>query len=544
MGRILNTVLTCGFTLFALTTVAEVRIELSGFITGEGSRTNPEYCSYADFVLTDGEQTPDLTLSTESRYGVAYTPDDLLLPLTVNSAWRRDGVLYTMRYGNMSSPSYCRLIGYDEQGIEVTSAELDPAYVNYKTAYDAEGDKLYSWVKWGDETAFVSWSTDSPGEYTKIASFAMSIAERPSSLARCPRDGNYYYTDNSGALWSITPQGARVKVRDLCSSDYLGDTSGLRDNRGGSGLVWCGELDSFLWSYPLRSEAKGVLARIPADTSEEVEVLWSFDADKFIAAFIDMPAPSRTPAPVQISDVQFTPGSYSASVTYRLPSVTEDGDEINDPLDWTATVDGKEWKQGTTPAGGNVTVTYDALSRGEHTLGLYVSLDSNRSEEGRVTRFFGYGAPDAVEWVKLEQKDGGTETQCVGSWSVAERSTEDAPLDHEHLSYDVYLNGEVLYAGVKEEYCDVMLPEADGYQSYTLGVRVRTPEGISDIVESAPYGIASTMCMSEEAGKISLYTLGGILVFEGIRSELLVSPPKPGIYVMTDSRGSRRIRLF
>lgn len=524
-------------------------ISIDGFFVGDALRSAPEYCSLMSASLSwddysageggyDDSQSRSWEFSATRRFGCASTPDDLLLPMTVNSCWRRDGRLYAARYGSMSMPSHCEIIELDDEGTVVAAVDLGVDPVALKICYVDDEDMLYSWGYGAGTTSFAKSSPIDPSKRVKIAEFTMPVAQRPSSLAYCPVDGKFYYTDNSGRLGLISAAGEISEVRDVMAGDYQGDTDGMRDNRGGTALIWSDTLNGFLWSYPSRGGDNGKLCLIPYDISKPVETVVEFDGDKFYSAFLT-PAEEvshAAPAPVQISQVDFTPGDRAATVSYRLPSVRVDGKTLVERLEWKASVDGETVNEGSADPGAVISVLYEGLERGEHTLALMATCGGLESEQASVTRYFGFGTPLPVSWVRMAAIDGESPERCEASWPATSGSMEGAPLDEDNLVYDIFLDGELMYAGIREERCVVTLPVSDRDMEYIVGVRVRTPEGLSDITYAPPYGLADVENITDGYAAYVVYDtcgrMAGRYATPGALADLQLSP---GVYLVVDS---------
>lgn len=300
------------------------------------------------------------------------------------------------------------------------------------TAYDPEENVVYGYAS--DEYEAEESTT---GLFQKTASYPFGytvIKEidkanfNTQCMAMCynPIDkGLYGITLNLDLVKIDKATGNQTKIAHLNSSagQFI------------SGMTFSTVENKFYWN-PAYGDTSSALVTIDPKTGAITDVM-KFDegGEGFgLLAELGSTVTADSPERPTIESVDFASGATTGTVTFKMPSFLTGGDAIEDPVKWYALLDGGAYSNGTAEAGSEVKVTYSNLASKEHTFGMYVEVNGEKSGEISTSTYVGFDMPSAPANVILEKDN--------IHWSAVRTGAHGGVIDTDNLEYEVFLNGE------------------------------------------------------------------------------------------------------
>lgn len=202
-----------------------------------------------------------------------------------------------------------------------------------------------------------------------------------------------------------------------------------------TGMTFSTVENKFYWN-PAYGDTSAAVVTIDPKTGAIADVI-TFDegGDSFgLLAELGSTVTADSPERPTIEGVDFASGATTGTVTFKMPVSLTGGSAIEDPVKWYARLDGGAYSDGTAQAGEVVKVTYSNLAPKEHTFGMYVEVNDEKSAEISTSMYVGFDTPAAPGNVILEKDN--------IHWTAVKTGANGGAIDTENLEYEVFLNGE------------------------------------------------------------------------------------------------------
>lgn len=302
--------------------------------------------------------------------------------------------------------------------------ESSPLFVT--AAYNPDTDEV---VGLGTDTDGSQWIMRAPASdptaITKVALLSATDRRLFQSMTWNASLGTIVGINKADELMSLDPNGSATKLGDITGADFYEPYY--------TGLCYDATSRCYYWNVTDWDESH--ILRIDASTLETSEVSTIQDCGLYSVLWCGNKAVSQdAPGEPEFLSATFEGPSPDGTATFRLPTLTSSGNPLEGTLDWTSTLDGQTWSQGTAQPGQTVTAAYASLSEGEHTLGLYASQGGEDGPEAIHTLWVGNDDPAAPAEVKL--------TTSSVSWQPVTEGAHGGYLDAAAVTYEVYINGE------------------------------------------------------------------------------------------------------
>lgn len=361
-------------------------------------------------------------------------------------------------------------------------------------AYDPVGDVVYGYIEASDGVVFVKAPGDNPRQLTVIATFGneytlnaltYNTPQRKLIGITHPANGNkaVEISVTTGEQTELaTVEQSSIYACGLAYSPFDGGYFYTYSDSNGSGLQLLDE-NSF---KSLRD------TKYP--THENFTALYSPDLKKI--------SPSAPAAPVFVSK-NFVDGSTSGTLTYRLASANFGGTPLLGDMDWELYIDDKFYKRGSGAAGSEATIAVEGLTDGFHTFTFFTSLAGNYSMEDVQTLYIGNDTPKAPTNVTL------TATEI--SWDSVTEGANNAYVNPEAITYNVYLNGKQIASEIKSTTCASGLTADTPLDTYVAAVEAVfaghvSEQGLSrEILYGEPMTLPVSLAPAEN--EVKLFTI-------------------------------------
>ncbi len=168
------------------------------------------------------------------------------------------------------------------------------------------------------------------------------------------------------------------------------------------------------------------------------------------------------PAVSSLLNSDFKNGALSGTLTYALPSATQAGNPILGNIYYDLYIDGELYKHGTAAAGSQLDITVSNLTEGLHKFAFQTSLSGKTSRQTNDTIYVGLDTPARPASVTL------SETQI--SWEPVTTGLHNGYVNPAEITYNVYLNDELILSGTKGTNCTPQLPSGQTMTFYSASV--------------------------------------------------------------------------
>lgn len=206
------------------------------------------------------------------------------------------------------------------------------------------------------------------------------------------------------------------------------------------------------------------------------------------------------PGEAEIVNILFGDGALSGSITYRLPSATYGGTPMLGNIEWILEIDGTEYKRGSAPAGGNLTVNVNDLDEGVRTFTLKLSSGGKFGPYLSKSFYVGNDTPCAPASVTI--------TDEAVTWEAVSAGVNAGYVDPAEVTYNVYVNGSRIASGIKETTCAPGLPQGVVIDTYKAEVEAvyagKTSERASsdDLRFGEPYILPESFAPTAKESKL------------------------------------------
>ncbi len=333
------------------------------------------------------------------------------------------------------------------------------AGVFMSAVYDPEEDAVYGYATDEYEN-----EDSSKGLFQKTANYPFGfevIKEIPSkdyntqciSMCYNPIDKNIYgITLNFDLVIIDRKTGNQTKVAHINAGNPGQYVTGMTYSTSENTIMW----------NPAYSDYDSAIATIDPKTGAFTKIMQFNTGDSFgCLAEIGSKVNAESPARPEIVSTNFPDGATSGNIVYKLPTQTVAGVALSGDIAWQATLDGRNYKNGTGKPGAEITIQYDDLATAEHTFGMYATSGSNEGASATVTFYTGYDIPAAPALVTLEKDN--------IHWSTVKTGVNGGYIDTSDLQYEVYLNGQLVQTTPRTSF-KIEVGKGQPYQNYQATV--------------------------------------------------------------------------
>lgn len=380
--------------------------------------------------------------------------------------WIRNGRLCMIVASSYSGDQQLAGFGYVEvdpaTGKILENKDINPYNNQYANmislAYVAKEDKVYGISQDPDSNScyLVSAPADDISKASKIAKLS-APGYRAYSFAYSPEEECFYGIAYFDKLVRYDKDGT---VTDVCNVPL----SHLTSERGG--MIYSPLDGCYIYSptyNPSGYDAPFDLYAV--DPAAKTFTQYVSKPDAVQIAFMLSPdtyeLQDKSPAIPSVKSVDLISGDTDATVVYTLPAAAHDGSALNGSLSWTAKVDNVTFSSGTAGPGDDVTVNFTGLANGPRSLQLTLGSGDLISLPAVAKVFAGKDVPKTPANVFL--------TASKVTWEAVTQGTHGESIDHDNLSYKVYLNGEFQGSTSATEYA-LTLDDTTPMTAYTASV--------------------------------------------------------------------------
>lgn len=399
--------------------------ELYGYLNY--SRTYGRYFGWYKFLPDNLEMLWRDPLSS-STYGYGE----------LESSWIKDdklcGFASWFQYGYLWGQTYYEL---DLATGEITETidDEDCIYdggIFLSTAYDPEENVVYGYAS--DEYEA---ETSTTGLFQKTSNypFGYEVIKEISSADYNTQCMAMCYNPIDKGLYGITLNLDLVKIDKATGNQTKIAHINSKAGQYVTGFTFSTAENKFYWN-PAYTETTSALVTVDPKTGATEDVmLFNEGGESFgLLAELGSAITADSPERPTVESVDFASGATTGTVTFKMPTNLTGGDAIVDPIEWSATLDGSVYTTGTSTAGAEVIVEYKNLATKEHTFGMYVEVNGERSAEISTSTYVGFDVPSAPKNVILEKDN--------IHWSAVRTGVHGGVIDTDNIEYEVFLNGE------------------------------------------------------------------------------------------------------
>lgn len=335
--------------------------------------------------------------------------------------------------------------------------------------------------------AFLKAPASAPDEL-EVIRLAESPENACTSITFNPANNKLYGVTLGGTFVSIDNDGTQTEIMKLTVLDEAPEFIG--------GLVYSPVEDVFFYNYITDFSSDLYKIDINRKTAEFVDL---YGKTTFPILFTtDSAINPEAPAMPEIIKFDFTNGSNSGNITYKLPATTENGDKLEGVLSWTALLDNTEYKTGTGAPGTEVIVQYADINEGLHSFAFYASTADLDSRVNAERRFVGFDTPATPENVSL------SETQIT--WSAVSSGVNGGYVNSAEIEYEAFLNGKSI-GKTSSTKIDIQIPDGElsTYEASvtaTCGGKTSAPGKSNTIISGKPFRPDVTFTPTESEAQL------------------------------------------
>lgn len=397
---------------------------------------------------------------------------------TINNGWIRDGKLCGLGIFTMGSEDLVGDYAYQEldlmTGKKIVSRSINVTGENlpyfYKAAYVPEDDRIYGFGRIGDPYSdsryiFKAAPADKPEDAVMITE--IEPGDRCYSLCWHPVDRCFYGVNTWGKLVKIDRDGTYTELCEL-PIDNLANSPGAMAYSPYDGYI--------LWNPTVVAPSSTLYALYPDE--KRIEELHTFDIDRQFTFFVspDFDVDNAAPAAAAYLGADFKNADHDGTLSFRLPSKTLGGEDINGELSYILYANGTKAAEGRDAAGSEITVPVSGLTDAYYTFRLEASLDSKKGVPCVAHIYVGNDIPAPPANVVINDAN--------ISWDAVTEGIHNGYLDLSSIEYEVYLNDRLLGTtkSTVYEYTLDKSQELDAFRAKVVAVcnGMTSAEGISE----------------------------------------------------------------
>lgn len=175
----------------------------------------------------------------------------------------------------------------------------------------------------------------------------------------------------------------------------------------------------------------------------------------------------NAPAAVENLNASFSGISTTGTISFTMPSTTNDGDEISGELSYTVKVNGETVREGNAAAGAEVSLADVTVSAGSTKILVYACNDNGKGMPAYTMVWTGYDVPKAPLDATVSYNAG----EASIEWSATDGGVHNGFVDSENITYTVTRKPDnvVVADGIKStEYKDNFIPAQLAVYYYTV----------------------------------------------------------------------------
>lgn len=342
----------------------------------------------------------------------------------------------------------------------------------------------------------VSGLVKAPKEDPFAYEFVAAVPSSCNGLAYNSSKGVLFGCGNDGNFYEFTLDGDATQISSVLEimpdwAPYLG---GMVYDIASNVYYWNaqGEVDTFIYTIDADTYAATLVGQCP--DGEEYMSLVTTD-------FKVIPGQPNAATP---GEATFYQNEMKGYVTFTLPTELKDGTPINGRVKYNALLDNDLYTTGSQAAGKEVTIPYNCAAPGMHTFSLVVFVDGVASKAASVRCWVGNDNPLNPTNVVLTSEKLSWDAVPTGKTGV--HGGWVAPGE---VTYNVYINGEEKYTGLKACECDPAFDPEEIVEAYKATV-VAVCNGLESVnstsnvcVTGAPYNVPVTFAPTADEFAVS-----------------------------------------
>lgn len=327
---------------------------------------------------------------------------------------------------------WCEMVSYDVRTWEKTSSNVPVYYQNTATdlAADPTSGRVYGCFNADNSlTGGYVWAQFNPSNNIRAAICTLDV---PLIAVAADDTGRFYGIDINGDLYSI--------VKETGVQTLIGST-GVDVAASSQSAAFDHEYGDMYWAAELEDGTTG-LYTVDTETGRAT-LINNFPDNKIVTGIFVPEKEANFGAPAAASDLalDFTQGSATGTVSFKLPGKTYGGESLTGTLSYTVKCNGQVLKTGSGQPEQNVSLTLQ-LPPGYAHVEVTVSNDKGDSPKVDQTVFIGIDGPKKVGNLAAAS-DGHS---VIISWEAPTGSVNGGYFDPSSLRYTVVRNqdGKVL----------------------------------------------------------------------------------------------------
>ena len=303
----------------------------------------------------------------------------------------------------------------------------------FSCVYDPEDKTLYGYATNEYEatefsTSFFQRAGNYPFGYEVIKNIDRSnIKESCKSLCYNPEDKSIYGITFANDLVKIEKStGQQTLIKHL-------DVDAIKEF---TGMTFSSSEKKFYWNYIDNEKLSHIISFLPS--GDEIVNVIDFEKDYKFSYLVELETSDSPSSPGRpsIENINFSNGSTSGYIVYKMPEKLSDGSPITEEMEWYSIIDGVQYKKGNALGGESVKIIFSSLSEGVHNFAFFVSLNGMESTEVVSSFYIGNDTPCSPTDILLES-DG-------ISWEPVTSGIHNGYIDLNSISYDIYIDGNYL----------------------------------------------------------------------------------------------------
>lgn len=333
-----------------------------------------------------------------------------------------DGVYWSATHIGQEGFDEQFLFSYDAETWEqLTFTTTDLGMIAHDVALDPVSKKVYGCFYNDDGTGSVFGTVDYPSQVRTV------IAPVATAWSACAvdTDGTVYAIDYYGKLFTVDKTtGVMTEIGDTgLSRSYI--TSGCIDPHSGRFF--------FVYYKATGTKEESFLYEINKQTAEAT-LIYQLPGNEQIVGMYVAPPKAAWDAPAAPTNLaaDFSGGSLSGTVSFKVPALTYEGNPAEGPVSFAITASGTELKKGETTFGAEVAGQVTLPAAGLYTLEITLTNNAGSSPAAQLEKYVGHdtpATPAVTAWW--------TETGMEISWQPITTGIHAGFIDTDAVTYTV-----------------------------------------------------------------------------------------------------------